>query len=982
MMLCAVGALSVAQARTYFDKSKDILIAQFDSKPDTDDIHTQAALGCMLAHPDFSGINYYAVAGAYGVQLDTYVFIDSTDLFNMAFGAENTKWTDAHTDWSGSVARIKNEAKAVLDNGGAVWVQEAGQSDITADWVAALIADGVSEATIKSNVTVVQHSAWNQNNTDATDLAYVQTMTTYVKLDDGNNDSVLGNEFWTPNFTTLETSYLNDATGSTNALIQAMWLEADRLCDASSYNNPRISVGGLDYSDAVEDWWILFDESNVIDVDTFWARYVVPEDEGGVTPSGDTYYNESGGLVVMEAENTPSDLDLWVDETTVLNNAYTGDSYIEFTGNNMATGPATSPLEYTFKINTAGYYMIHLRGARETIDGRTDVANDCYIRVEGDFEAGPNAEAGTDATLEELKSDIKFFVYSLNDLEFTWSSGYRLDLGDVKVRAIYNFKAGETYKLVVSGRSKFFRLDRIVFRKTSVAVDTAQDTALGESEVFGAAPVEDLTYVALEDFPVTDAGAVPYYEDTVNSCLAIDASIEEDRTLFAQASRTFGGVSGVYDVRITTLTEEDGESIYRLLVNGSVMATYTNLYIGPGSALDRQTNLHTWEDISLQNGDTLAIESNTDTNGEIVEGTGTAWSRGRWSQIELMEPDTTVPDGEPVLLAEWTFDDESGATAADTVGGHDGTLSGATWVADGVKGSALNMGGVGNVTLPAAAFAEIDQAITVSFWAYGATNQPVNDVAFRAGGAVNIHLPYGNSNIYWDAGYESGVSDRIFKTASENEYKGQWNHWVFTKDVTTGIMEIYLNGALWQSGTGKVKAISGTTSASIGGVANLYYHGMMDEVRLYDGALSSRAVLELFESYDTKDGFDVWAEDYGLSGDDALSDDDQDGMNNLMEYALGGNPTNKDAGVVSSKYYSVDETGSSYFYFAHNERTDDSSLVYRVVSRTNLAAGSLWNTNNVVIVGESPATNHIKSVTNRVEGSSETMFLKLEVRNE
>lgn len=44
-----------------------------------------------------------------------------------------------------------------------------------------------------------------------------------------------------------------------------------------------------------------------------------------------------------------------------------------------------------------------------------------------------------------------------------------------------DFKAGETYKLVVSGRSKFFRINRIVFRHTNTAAATAQNPATPES---------------------------------------------------------------------------------------------------------------------------------------------------------------------------------------------------------------------------------------------------------------------------------------------------------------------------------------------------------------------------------------------------------------------------------------------------------------------------------------------------------------------
>ncbi|MGV2388240.1 MAG UNVERIFIED_CONTAM: LamG domain-containing protein [Microcystis novacekii LVE1205-3] len=39
------------------------------------------------------------------------------------------------------------------------------------------------------------------------------------------------------------------------------------------------------------------------------------------------------------------------------------------------------------------------------------------------------------------------------------------------------------------------------------------------------------------------------------------------------------------------------------------------------------------------------------------------------------------------------------------------------------------------------------------------------------------------------------------------QYKGKWNHWAFTKDVTKGEMKIYLNGVLWHNEEGKTQPI-------------------------------------------------------------------------------------------------------------------------------------------------------------------------------
>lgn len=193
-------------------------------------------------------------------------------------------------------------------------------------------------------------------------------------------------------------------------------------------------------------------------------------------------YNEENGLVVMEVENTPSDLGLWQLQTDY--SGHTGDGYLQFTGNSTASGPPNSPLEYRFRINTPGLYYLHLHIARDTTHGQPgDHSNDAYVRVEGDYGAGPNAgnNHGDDAPLSMLMSDTKFFGGAADTL--VWASGNRLDPGghDNKRVAVYDFKAGEEYKLVVSGRSQWFSADRIVFRHLNTAVSTAQNLNLPES---------------------------------------------------------------------------------------------------------------------------------------------------------------------------------------------------------------------------------------------------------------------------------------------------------------------------------------------------------------------------------------------------------------------------------------------------------------------------------------------------------------------
>ncbi|NMH88778.1 CBM96 family carbohydrate-binding protein [Flavivirga algicola] len=278
LVLLATCIQALAQ-RPFFNKNKDILIAQFDSKPDPDDIHAQAALGCMLAHPDLAGVNYFAVAGAVGIQGGQ--FIDSDALFNMAFGSNN--WTDADANWSASVTRIKNKVIPVLQNGGKVWVQEAGQSNITADWIAQVLQT-VSANTVKNNVIVVQHSNWNEDKTASSDLSYVKNKAKYFAIDDGN--APFGANWgdrgpWeTPEYRSRASTWIAQAKSSVNPKAKQLWREADRVIDAMWPNGyphdwSHIHYDGVDYSDCAENWWIFNIGDKANSNPKFWSRYVI-----------------------------------------------------------------------------------------------------------------------------------------------------------------------------------------------------------------------------------------------------------------------------------------------------------------------------------------------------------------------------------------------------------------------------------------------------------------------------------------------------------------------------------------------------------------------------------------------------------------------------------------------------------------------------------------------------------------------------------
>ncbi|MEQ8211010.1 MAG: carbohydrate-binding protein [Lacipirellulaceae bacterium] len=209
-------------------------------------------------------------------------------------------------------------------------------------------------------------------------------------------------------------------------------------------------------------------------------------------------YNESDGVVIFEIESTNSPYGLWKQKTTLA--GFSGSGYMEFTGNDYSLGAAVSPLFYHFKINKGGTYLFDLHCAKMAVKGHTDWANDCYIRVVGDYTAapGPHDVPKGNASLSLLKSDTKYFggksdawEWASGDYHFT---GGRLDPGGKKNKrtALYKFKSGEIYTLVISGRSKSFRINRAMFRHTSASKRAAQTLSSEESsKTDGIPPIPD-----------------------------------------------------------------------------------------------------------------------------------------------------------------------------------------------------------------------------------------------------------------------------------------------------------------------------------------------------------------------------------------------------------------------------------------------------------------------------------------------------------
>nr|AXN93576.1 ORF2 [Cylindrospermum moravicum CCALA 993] len=219
----------------------------------------------------------------------------------------------------------------------------------------------------------------------------------------------------------------------------------------------------------------------------------------------------------------------------------------------------------------------------------------------------------------------------------------------------------------------------------------------------------------------------------------------------------------------------------------------------------------------------------------------------------------TLAGNEPGLVGYWPLNEGTGTTVQDkTNNANQGTITGSpTWVKAEIPievkqqpappnlQPVLNFDGQDDFVELAAKSIPSGSEITVNFWSYGGSLSPKHSSIIAAKGPnneriLNIHLPWGESKIYFDSGNQASGFDRIDKVAQASDYKEKWSHWAFTKNVTTGEMKIYLNGELWHSGTGKNMPLIPATRVTLGCFSNsqLYHHGMISELQIWNKARS------------------------------------------------------------------------------------------------------------------------------------------------
>jgi len=199
------------------------------------------------------------------------------------------------------------------------------------------------------------------------------------------------------------------------------------------------------------------------------------------------------------------------------------------------------------------------------------------------------------------------------------------------------------------------------------------------------------------------------------------------------------------------------------------------------------------------------------------------------------------------LIGWWKLDETEGAVAADSSGsGHDGTLVGDPVWAQGAIGGALEFDGEGDyVDLGVSPEFDVTSQITVAAWvkvtAFDVDWQAIvikGDTAWRLSRSQGNNLHFGCTGMW---------PEWVHGTADVND--GQWHHIAGVYNGTE--LRLYVDGALDASVTAAGLINVNEYPVTIGENAEhpgREWNGLIDDVRLYNHALSAAEIKTLHDA--------------------------------------------------------------------------------------------------------------------------------------
>src|SRR5581483_8549952 len=326
---------------------------------------------------------------------------------------------------------------------------------------------------------------------------------------------------------------------------------------------------------------------------------------------------------------------------------------------------------------------------------------------------------------------------------------------------------------------------------------------------------------------------------------------------------------------------------YQWYYNGSLLSSATNLSLS-------FTNVHT-----SQSGSYYVA---------ITDYAGVTNSRVASLFVNYPQP-ADVPSG---LVGWWPGNNN----ANDVTNGDNGSLQGGATYSTGKVLESFSFNGTdSHVDIPKTSALDVGGQVTIEFWMNADPSNPIGSTiqglvtsdfygveidADPGVAGVNFWISGDNGNSWTSIADDNGGSV-IFPS-------GEWHHIAGTYDGTN--LQMYLDGQAWGfpvAASGNISPMGDSSFVTLGSedgrnycpdcVANRYFNGLIDEVSIYNRALTASEIKAIYDaSYTGKwldsnhDGVpDWWCYQYGLNPDVTLGNDTY-GRSLKLDYIEGRNP--------------------------------------------------------------------------------------------
>lgn len=391
------------------------------------------------------------------------------------------------------------------------------------------------------------------------------------------------------------------------------------------------------------------------------------------------------------------------------------------------------------------------------------------------------------------------------------------------------------------------------------------------------------------------------------------------------------------------------------------------------------------DDYSIQ-----GIELGTyNTTGELVQwdnfALATTFEEARVISGPVIDPTD--------IIASETFSYTNGASISGQSGGtgFSGAWTGSVQINDGIAEHKWNY----NVNGTERPLANSISGVTTFYYGIDmgidATGNPLASISFSDSGYGGTR--YFDTRIQW-LDYSFNNANGANGGVNSNYYsQGSLSRIITKVDVfDAGGGDLQANVTIWtdttsESDTGSIVLPTYTTDMpddySIQGI-ELGTYNTTGELVQWDNFVLAKTFDAAAAIPSEPSPYESWASGYGLSDTSGSADPDGDGLDNLAEYALGGDPSDAaDTGYGSAPVLMAAD-GTNWLEYVHFERTDKESLGLTYTPQQIAALSQTnWTSSGFVAVGSGVYDDEFNVVTNRIEtDTQDSCFVRLYIEKQ